>query len=143
VASVVRAATRQAPKHYQAVALLAAKLTPKAGEQVLAGLAEGLPALKSLVERAREEQSAAGMPVRVPQTLALVDTWVNSAAKSLKADRVELVSSDDQRLAQYSPPPGPPVVGPPYWPWAGGQPPLLAPTGAGNVPPGGRGYAQP
>lgn len=145
VAGVVRAASRQAPKHYKAISLLAGKLAPKAAEEILLGLAEGVPALKGLVERSRQDQLSAGMSVRVPQTVAQVDAWLTSAAKSMKATSAQLIASNDKRLTQYTPPPGAPTMGPPLTP-SPNSPPLETPIGGGStapVPPGGRDYPNP
>lgn len=142
VRAIVAAVSRQAPKHFRGIGVLAARLVPGSADRVLAGLSDGVPALEGLLLRARSEMAGTGSALEAGEVLARVDLWLASAARSMKVPSTALLVQGDTRLAQFSPPPGAPVVTPPFHPLPG-IPSFEYPILTESVPPGGRDYAKP
>lgn len=119
VRTIVAAVARKAPAKYKEIALAAKKAAPSSDNEILLGIASGVPVLESAVQRARMALASARQVVTVPEAIARVDQMVESAAKSLKAEKSTLLAANDSKLAEALLPPGPPTPGPPFTPAPG------------------------
>ena len=132
VTGIVREVSKVVSKQYKSIAMVAIAAAPRTDAKVLAGLAEGVPALEPMIERVQSDVTSVGLKPTVPQTLAVVDDWATKAGKGLKVNATQLIASNDPRLASFAPPPGPPTVGPYYHP-APTSPTQLTPADSATI----------
>jgi len=113
---IVKALCKALPDSYREVALVVALAVPSATIEILAGLSEGLPSIKSALDSVIASYSG-----QVPSVAAVMDRVVPTT----------IVTSSDLRG---------PTIGAPFIALSGT--PTNAPPG-NDVPPGGRDYARP
>ncbi len=123
---IVAAVCRAVPNETRNIAVAVAEVLPASAREILKAVALARPDLRPGIESA------------LPNYLVGVST-VGDALDSAKVAAVQPVSAErpsDQMM------PHTPTVGPPYLPLSG-TPSTITPSTSGDVPSGGRNYAQP
>jgi len=153
---IVEAVCKAVPHDYRAVASAVAEMAPGSGKEILDGVANGVPQLAPAISSTviGYNGTIASVPAALDQAAHL------SAAQPAFAATPQVVQgntvSRSPTLAQNTPSPAPqapasgpaaprprpPSVGPPYIPLSG-TPTNATPGTGGEVPPGGRNYAEP
>ena len=125
---IVTAVCRAVPNEYRSIAVTVSQVTPSAGNEIVRGVAAAVPTLKPQIERTLAANGYASV-VSVAGTLDQAATVVASAADPVTdVARAPMVRG--------------PAVGPPYIPLTGTPTNVTSGT-SGEVPEGGRNYAQP
>jgi hypothetical protein len=126
--NIVEAVCRATPDAYRAIALAVAEAAPDAARQILAGVAAALPELKTAIAN-----SLATYQNTIPSvTLVLAQIEKPSGLSLLAAGTPGSISTHS-----VNPTPGPAFAAPPSTPV------VLDAGNAGQVPTGGRNYANP
>ena len=162
VRAIVAAVSKEAATKYKGIGLAAVEALPGATADILAGLAEGVPALQPLFDRVKANAANDGRPLTVAQAVTEVDQWLAAMARTKTGVKMPPGSTPEQvtqaqALAAASggtsgtsakagtasswlwAPPGPPTPGPIYTPPCGG--PAEKPANVGT--PGPRQYSGP
>ena len=116
---IVKALCKIVPGAYREVASVVALIVPGATDEILAGLSEGLPAIKPALDTVIASYSG-----QVPSVGAVLDRVTTTPPVATGPDGVRG-----------------PTIGPPFIALSGT--PTNTPPGGGTVPPGGRDYARP
>ena len=117
------------PREYRAVAIAVAEAVPGSEKDVLAAVEAALPDLKYSIQRALASSGGG---------ISTVAATLDQAASLPKSQP----SSETSTTIGGTPMPRGPAIGPPFVP-LGSTPGDVTSGSSGNVPPGGRDYAQP
>lgn len=138
---IVTAVCRAVPNEYRNIAVAVSQVTPSAGNEIVRGVAAAVPNLKPPIERALAANGY-GSVVSVAGTLDQAATVARTSADAGGVSPVVASPADPVTGAGGAPMVRGPAVGPPYIPLSG-TPTNVTSGSSGEVPEGGRNYAQP